>query len=78
VLHVVVTIIEQRPTIDPGVSARYYISQCKIGTMGKGGSRRDCQLEGGRKIWSNEKWLPAEMIGNDVPPPVKKGATAER
>lgn len=61
-LHVVVTIIEQRPTIDRGVSVRYYISQCKIGKMGKVAADVIVSLGGG-KIWSNEKWLPAEMTG---------------
>jgi hypothetical protein len=58
VLHVVVTTIEERPTIDPGVSARYYISQCKIGTMGKVAADVIASWVGGRSR-SNEKVAPS-------------------
>jgi hypothetical protein len=48
-LHVVVTIIEQRPTIDRGnFLLGITLLQCKIKKMGKVGSGHDCQLDGGR------------------------------
>jgi hypothetical protein len=52
VLHVVVTIIEQRPTTDWGEGFLLGITYCnaKIEKTGKGGSGHDCQLGWGNDL----------------------------